>query len=116
MPAIKNFTIRRGETFVFEVKVSDENGDAVDLTGATLDMHARTSRESDTIVIDFDSLGALSFVDASIGHMQVALTAAQTAALEAPHKLVYDLKVTKSSGDVSFYLAGKLTIEPQVTR
>ena len=111
MAARANYIIDQGTNFSSTVTVKDSQGVALNLTGytATANMalgHAST-RTRTALTIEFAS-------DRSTGNVSMALTAAQTALLEAPARYVYDLDITDGSGTVTRIIEGLMTVRPNV--
>jgi hypothetical protein len=104
-----NIIIDQGTTFTTVINLTDDNGDAIDLTGYTGDSEMRkhyTSSNSQSFSI---SLGGTS------GSVTLSLTATQTANL-TPGRYVYDVEVTSGSNVVSRIVEGIVTVTPEVTR
>jgi hypothetical protein len=104
-----NIIIDQGTTFSTVINLTDDNGDAINLTGYTGDAEMRkhyTSSNSQSFSI---SLGG------TLGTVTLSLTATQTANL-TPGRYVYDVEVTSGSNVVSRIVEGIVTVTPEVTR
>lgn len=104
-----NIIIDQGTTFSTVINLTDDNGDAINLTGYTGDAEMRkhyTSSNSQSFSI---SLGGTS------GTVTLSMTATQTANL-TPGRYVYDVEVTSSANVVSRIVEGIVTVTPEVTR
>jgi len=113
MAAVANLTIDQGASFSSSVTVKDANGDAFDLTGFTADakmaLGYTSTRTRTTITTTFDS-------DRTTGIINLSLTAAQTAALDAPARYVYDIEITLTAdSSVTRVIEGIITVRPNVT-
>lgn len=113
MAAVANLTIDQGASFSSSVTVKDGNGDPFDLTGFTADakmaLGYTSTRTRTTITTTFDS-------DRTTGIINLSLTAAQTAALDAPARYVYDIEITYTvDSTVTRVIEGIITVRPNVT-
>lgn len=108
--AIKaNIVIDQGSTFSTELNLTDENGDALILTGYTCESQMRKH---------FTSSNAVSFtteITPSTGVITLSLTSSQTENLVAG-RYVYDVELTDSANSVSRIVEGIVTVTPNVTR
>lgn len=103
-----NISIDQGTDFSTTINVTDDNGDAVDLTSYTGAAQMRkhyTSSNSTSFVVSTTSGGEVS----------LSMNAAVTGAL-VPGRYVYDCEITDSSNTVSRLVEGIVTVTPQVTR
>jgi hypothetical protein len=104
-----NITIDQGTTFSTSINLTDDNGDAINLTGDTARSQMRkhyTSSNSQSFTV---SLGEVS------GIVSLGLTASQTANL-VPGRYVYDVEVVSGANVVSRIIEGIVTVTPEVTR
>jgi len=104
-----NIIIDQGTTFSTVINLTDDNGDAINLTGYTGDAEMRkhyTSSNSQSFSI---ALGG------NTGTVTLSLTAGQTANLTAG-RYVYDVEVTSGANVVSRIVEGIVTVTPEVTR
>jgi hypothetical protein len=101
----------RGDTARFTITVV-RSGAAVNLTGAALLMHARR-RASDAAPLLTKSFTVLV---AAAGTAEVTFLPADTVAFTATERLVYDVQLTESNGDVSTVTSGTLFVVEDVTR
>ena len=104
-----NLIVDQGATFETTLNLTDDNDDAVDLTGYT---------GAGQIRKHFTSSNATSFVvtlGGANGTLTIGLTANTTANLVAG-RYVYDIEVTDNTGIVSRLFEGIVTVTPQVTR
>jgi len=111
MAAIANLTIDQGATFSSDVTVKDANGNNFDLSGYTalakLAKGFSSTRTRTTMTTTVNS-------DPTTGIVTLSLTAAQTAALDAPARYVYDLEIT-SGATVTRVIEGVINVRPNVT-
>ena len=113
MAAIANLSIDQGTTFTSDVTVKDANGNPFNLTGYTTEAKMAkgyaSTRTRTTITSSVAS-------DATTGVVSLTLTAAQTAALDAPERYVYDVEITNTSTSaVTRVIEGIITTRPNVT-
>ena len=104
-----NIIIDQGTTFSTVVYLTDDNGDAIDLTGYTGESEMRKHYTSSNSVSFSISLGG------TLGTVTLSLTSAQTANL-TPGRYVYDVEVTSGTNVVSRIVEGIVTVTPEVTR
>ena len=107
--AIKaNIVIDQGTDFSTTINVTDDNGDAVDLstyTGAAQLRKHYTSSNSTSFAVSTSSGGVVTL------SMNAAVSGNLT-----PGRYVYDCEITDSSNTVSRLVEGIVTVTPQVTR
>ena len=112
MAAIANLIIDQGASFSSDVTVKDANGNAFDLTGYTTQAKLAKGYSSTRTRTSMTSVIA---TDAASGVVALALTATQTAALDA-ERYVYDVEITQTStGVVTRVIEGLITVRPNVT-
>lgn len=108
MATKSNLLIDQGSTFSSIINLTDENGDAIDLstyTGAAQMRKHYTSTNSVSFSVDLTANGRVT----------LSLTANQTANIIAG-RYVYDVEVTDISGTISRIVEGIVTVTPNVTR
>ena len=105
----------QGATFKYVVRLLDENGQPVNLTGYTAAMHVRATQKSPTTIIQLsNTIGGIS-IDPLAGVLELRISPTRTAALPAS-KAAYDLKLTAPGGtDAFFVLEGAFVIKGKVT-
>ena len=112
MAAIANLIIDQGASFSSDVTVKDANGNAFDLTGYTTQAKLAKGYSSTRTRTSMTSVIA---TDAASGVVALAMTATQTAALDA-ERYVYDVEITETStGTVTRVIEGLITVRPNVT-
>ena len=112
MAAIANLIIDQGASFSSDVTVKDANGNAFDLTGYTTQAKLAKGYSSTRTRT---SMTSVIGTDAASGVVALALTATQTAALDA-ERYVYDVEITQTStGVVTRVIEGLITVRPNVT-
>jgi hypothetical protein len=111
MATLTNIFIDQGATFSTSVTITDEEGNALDLTNYSAQAQLRKTYDSLTSV-DFSTTIA---ADPLSGLISLELTAAQTAALEAG-RYVYDLVITSNGGQKTRVIEGIATVLPSVSR
>ena len=112
MAAIANLIIDQGANFSSDVTVKDANGNAFDLTGYTTQAKLAKGYSSTRTRISMTSVIA---TESASGVVALAMTASQTAALDA-ERYVYDVEITETStGTVTRVIEGLITVRPNVT-
>lgn len=102
-----NIVIDQGTTFNTEIYLTDESGNALDLTFYTANSQIRKW---------YTSNSATSFtVSLSSGVINLSLSANSTASLEAG-RYVYDVILKNASNDITRVLEGIVTVTPRVTQ
>jgi hypothetical protein len=105
-----NLYIDQGVTFSNSITISDDYGNPVDLTGATLASQVRKSFISTTAW-----LFTITVTDPTNGVVVLSMTADQTGSMK-PGRYVYDAQYTDSVGNTVRFLKGIVTIFPAATR
>lgn len=104
-----NLIIDQGSSFETTLNLTDDNDNAVNLTGFTGAGQIRKHYTSSTATSFSVTLGGAN------GTVTLAMSSNSTANL-ASGRYVYDIEVTDSSGIVSRLFEGIVTVTPQVTR
>lgn len=113
MAAVANLTVDQGANFSSDVTVKDSNGNAFDLTGYTARAKMAKGYQSTKTRTTFTCTVAS---DATTGVVAMSLTAAQTTALDAPARYVYDLEIEQTAtGNVTRVIEGIINVRPNVT-
>jgi hypothetical protein len=114
--ATLNIVIEQGATFELSATWTD-GGDPVDLTDVLARMQVRKKYSSEDAYLDLDSdtLGGIT-VNELTGKIDVAIPAADTAALPGRLRGVYDLELLFPSGRVVRLLKGRVRVDPEVTK
>ncbi len=105
-----DFTLEQGSTFSREITVQD-SGSAMNLTGYQVRMQMRSTHDSSTIALTFNT----SISNAAQGKIQISKAASDTAAVEEGI-YVYDLEIESGSSGVTRLMEGNVTVTPEVTR
>ena len=113
MAAVANLIIDQGATFTSDITVKDANGNAFNLTGYTAEAKMAkgyaSTRTRTTMTTTIAS-------DPTTGVVALTLTPAETTALDAPERYVYDVEITQTStGAVTRVIEGIITVRPNVT-
>lgn len=109
MAQVQNIYIDQGTTFSFTIAVSDQFGDAKDLTDYTAASQMRKSFYTNT-AIDFTT-EVSSPLD---GEVTISLTAEETSAIKAG-RYVYDIEINSTEETVRV-LEGIVVVNPEVTK
>ena len=112
MAAIANLRIDQGTTFSSNITLAGNDGAAWDLTGHTVAAKMAKGYESTKTRIAMTTAVA----NPATGIITLSLTSAQSGALDAPARYVYDVEVTRTSdGMITRVIEGIITIRPNVT-
>lgn len=103
-----NIQIEQGATFSMDISLVDANDEALDVDGYTSRAQMRKN---------YDSTNAISFgTTLTTGNLNLALPAANTAAIPAG-RYVYDIELVQTSSNVvSRIVEGIVTVRPEATR
>ena len=109
MAQVQNIYIDQGTTFSFTIEVSDQYGDAKDLSDYTAASQMRKSFYTNT-AIDFTA-AITSPLD---GEVTISLTAEETSEIKAG-RYVYDIEVVSDEETIRV-LEGIVVVNPEVTK
>lgn len=113
-PVKRDFVIPQGVTYPIKMRYLDSAGDPIDLTGATVRAQLREQITDTSAAIDCTIANGKAFLTSGTWYFGFTLDPDDTLALDAT-AYFYDLIVTKSDGDVTRALQGKITLTPAVT-
>ena len=114
MAGQKNFEVDQNATFSFVVEYKDDNGNAIDLTGASAKMQVRDVKGGTKLAVTLTSPSGGIVINGPLGKVTVTLTPTQTNKLFYP-KSVYDIMVVDSNANKIKLLEGFLTLNRSVT-
>ena len=106
-----NIGIYKGETFSVAVELDDQNGTAINLTGATITAQCKVKATNTTLF----SFNAVISSPATDGKFTLSVPAATSANLTPQKGLVYDVKIAWAGGDTKYWLGGDVEILDTVT-
>jgi hypothetical protein len=113
-PGQLDFLMPKGSTFSRTLTYK-LGGSAVNLTGYTARMQARSSVTSATIVLDLTTANSKITLGGAAGTIQLNLTATETSAITKT-SLAYDLELVSAGGEVTRLVEGQIVLTPEVTR
>jgi uncharacterized protein YndB with AHSA1/START domain len=114
MAGQKNFEVDQNATFSFVVEYKDDNGNAIDLTGASAKMQVRDVKGGTKLAVTLTSPSGGIVINGPLGKVTVTLTPTQTNKLFYP-KSVYDIMVVDSNANKIKLLEGFITLNRSVT-
>jgi hypothetical protein len=114
MAGQKNFEVDQNATFSFIVEYKDNNGNAIDLTGASAKMQVRDTKGGAKLAVTLTSPSGGIVLDAPNGKLTIKLTPTQTSKLFYP-KSSYDIMVIDSNANKIKLLEGFMTLNRSVT-
>ncbi len=109
MPANNDLVIYKGDYVEIFVTVKNSGGTAINLTGYTAKAQLK-SNYSDATPDEF----ACTIPTPTNGQVRIYLSSAQSTAL-VPGDYIWDFQLTSGGGDTRTYLAGDVTVYPEVT-
>ena len=114
MAGQKNFEVDQNATFSFVLEYKDDNGNAIDLNGASAKMQIRDIKGGAKLAVTLTSpLGGI-VIDGPNGKLTITLTPTQTNKLFYP-KSVYDIMLIDSNANKIKLLEGFMTLNRSVT-
>jgi hypothetical protein len=114
MAGQKNFEVDQNATFSFVLEYKDDNGNAIDLTGASAKMQVRDTKGGAKLAVTLTSPSGGIVIDPVNGKLTIKMTPTQTNKLFYP-KSSYDLMVVDSNGNKIKLLEGFMTLNRSVT-
>lgn len=114
MAGQKNFEVDQNATFSFVVEYKDNNGNAIDLTGASAKMQVRDVKGGTKLAVTLTSPSGGIVINGPLGKLTVTLTPTQTNKLFYP-KSVYDIMVVDTNANKIKLLEGFMTLNRSVT-
>lgn len=115
MAATYNMTIDQGTTVSIDFQYRTSAGVVIPLTSYTARMQARPTPSSAVTVMDATTTNGQLVVTGATGTVTLALTAAQSAALDFD-RAVYDIEIVSPAGVVTRLVQGTVTLSREVTR
>lgn len=107
-PGNYDITIQQGADWEKTFQLFDSNGEAVDLTGATVDAEIWTAGKHIKLA-DF----TVSWVDRAIGKFKLNLS--DTVTFGLPKNGYYDIKVTDANGFANYWVRGQAILDTGYT-
>jgi hypothetical protein len=114
MAGQKNFEVDQNATFSFVLEYKDDDGNAIDLTGASAKMQVRDTKGGAKLAVTLTSPSGGIVIDQLNGKLTIKMTPTQTNKLFYP-KSSYDLMVVDSNGNKIKLLEGFMTLNRSVT-
>lgn len=110
-----DFQFNQGTDYNVPIKLSDAEGNALDLTGFKARMQIRRFSWSPDVVDDLSSENGRIDINAQDGMLTLHFSNEKTSAFPVAD-LVYDLELVSADGKVSRIMEGAVTISAEVTR
>jgi hypothetical protein len=111
-----NQTVRNyqaGDDVRLEVTVTDEDGSAVDLSGATVVWGLARRPTADAALVEKSTdTGGITITDAASGEFAIEVEATDTEGLEGT--FYHEAELTDSGGSVSTVLTGQFVIDDEL--
>jgi len=114
MAGQKNFEVDQNATFSFVLEYKDNDGNAIDLTGASAKMQVRDTAGGTKLAVTLTSPSGGITIDPTNGKLTVKLTPTQTTKLFYP-KSSYDIMLIDSNANKTKLLEGFMTLSRSVT-
>jgi hypothetical protein len=114
MAGQKNFEVDQNATFTFVLDYKDNDGNAIDLTGASAKMQVRDAKGGTKLAVTLTSPSGGIVIDQPNGKLTIKMTPTQTNKLFYP-KSSYDVMVVDSNGNKIKLLEGFMTLNRSVT-
>jgi hypothetical protein len=110
MAASRDIEIYQGDTYSHEVRISDSDGDRINISGRVYSAQIRKIKTAESVLVSFTT----EITEAANGVMNFSLSAAQTSDLPLG-VFYYDLQEVNGV-HVLTLMAGKATVKKEVTR
>ena len=114
MAGQKNWEVDQNTTHTFEAVYQDQDGDPINLTGASAKMQVRDSKGGTQLAFTLTSPSGGIVIDPINGKLTIKMTPTQTSKLFYP-KSSYDIMVTDSNSNKIKLLEGFITLSRSVT-
>ena len=114
MAGQKNFEVDQNATFSFVLEYKDDNGNAIDLSGASAKMQIRDTKGGNKLAVTLTSPSGGIIIDGPNGKLTIKMTPTQTNKLFYP-KSSYDVMVVDSNANKIKLLEGFMTLNRSVT-
>jgi hypothetical protein len=114
MAGQKNFEVDQNATFSFVLEYKDEDGNAIDLSGASAKMQVRDTKGGNKLAVTLTSPSGGIIIDGPSGKLTIKMTPTQTNKLFYP-KSSYDVMVVDSNANKIKLLEGFMTLNRSVT-
>lgn len=114
MAGQKNFEVDQNATFSFILEYKDEDGNAIDLSGASAKMQIRDTKGGNKLAVTLTSPSGGIVIDGPLGKLTIKMTPTQTNKLFYP-KSSYDVMVVDSNANKIKLLEGFMTLNRSVT-
>jgi hypothetical protein len=114
MAGQKNFEVDQNATFSFVLEYKDDNGNAIDLNGASAKMQIRDIKGAAKLAVTLTSPSGGIVIDGPNGKLTITLTPTQTSKLFYP-KSIYDIMLVDSNANKIKLLEGFMTLNRSVT-
>lgn len=111
MASFAELNLDQGTTFAATLDLTNDDGTVINVANNSFLCHIRKSYYSSNVAANV----TVNILDASNGHVQLTLDAANTANVKAGRYL-FDLKMTSNTGTALRIIEGIMTVAPQVSR
>jgi len=102
-----NFTAKQGDTLTRTVTITDADGVAVNITGATLTLHIRAKGSTSDAI----TAPTLSLTTPASGIATMTISATDTALLSAATTYLFEIEMVDSGGAITTPLDGLLYVQ-----
>lgn len=102
-----NYTVKQCDTFTRTVTITDADGVAVNITGATLRLHIRAKGST----TDAITAPTLTLTTPASGIATMIISASDTATLSAATTYLYEIEMVDSGGAITTPLDGLLYVQ-----
>jgi hypothetical protein len=110
----QDITIEQGADYDKPFFLTDDNGEAENLTGMAFALEIRSSPDDPTALLTLTTAAGTLVADLNTGGVRPVIDSAVTAAF-LPGTYVYDLKSLAANGKVRRRRQGNVYVSPQVT-
>lgn len=114
MSKTKHLTFSEGETWIIDCTFLDSEGDALDLTGATISWSVAPRPGEDAIVTATTGNGLIAVTSPATGGLAVITVPYASHSLALPRTYLHECRITLASTEVTVQFKGRLTVEDSI--
>lgn len=112
---VHNLTVEKGASYSQVIRWKDDDGNAINLTGATARMQVRAATNVSTALFEATTANGKLAIVGDLGQITLTISATESAAFTWSFGK-YDLEVITADGLVYRLLRGTMSISAEVTQ
>ena len=114
MSKTKHLKFSEGETWIIDCTFLESDGDALNLTGATITWSVATRPGEAAIVTATTANGLIAVTSPATGGLATITVPYASHSLATPRTYLHECKVLLSTGEVTVQFKGRLTVEDSI--